>query len=313
MRRPRFGEPRFLAEVSTRTDNACHRLVPSPELNDMVLGVIGRAQEHYNLNIHGFVFMSNHYHMLVTAADADTLASFICFINTNVAKEINRNDGVRGHVWGRRFSGIPFTGEDAAQVSRLRYILAHGVKERLVQRVHEWPGATSLPWLLDGEPLVGTWRDRTAEYFARRRKRWKETEMADFATQYTLRMAPLPCWADLPPSDWRRFVAAMVDEIEAELLAELEGETPPQILGAAAVMARDPWAVPPRSKRSPCPAVHAASAIERRRWHARWRELQASYANAAAQFRDGDYGVEFPMGTFRPDGGFVPWPPVSGA
>jgi hypothetical protein len=37
-------------------------------------------------------------------------------------------------------SAIVVSDEEAAQVGRLRYILAHGVKENLVERVLDWPG-----------------------------------------------------------------------------------------------------------------------------------------------------------------------------
>jgi hypothetical protein len=38
--------------------------------------------------------------------------------------------------------------DDTALVGRLRYVLAHGVKEGLVERSAEWPGLTCLPQLL---------------------------------------------------------------------------------------------------------------------------------------------------------------------
>lgn len=308
MRHLRHGEPNCLVEVTTRTDKSCRRLRPSTEIRDMILGVIGRAQSNRGVAIHAFVFMSNHYHMLVTAADASALASFLCFVNTNIAKELNRRDNLLGSVWGRRFTSIPVTGEDAAQAGRLRYILAHGVKERLVDRVRKWPGASSLPWLLDGTELRGTWRDRTAEFYARRRKNWTEDRLPEFETVYVLRMAPLPCWSHLPTSDWRRLVVDMVADIEAELAGECDVVAPPSTLGLAAVMAADPFRIPTKGPRSPAPLVHAACRSERRRWRAHVRRLRDWHADASMRFRSGETAVEFPPGMFRPGGGFASWP-----
>jgi hypothetical protein len=40
-------------------------------------------------------------------------------------------------------------------VGRLRYLLAHGVKENLVERAVDWPGVNSVRAILEGKPLVG--------------------------------------------------------------------------------------------------------------------------------------------------------------
>ncbi len=58
--------------------------------------------------------------------------------------------------------------------------LSHGVKENLVERVEEWPGVHGVHSLLTGEPMTGIWRDRSAEYFARRRS--KKVEPRQFVT-----------------------------------------------------------------------------------------------------------------------------------
>jgi hypothetical protein len=44
-----------------------------------------------------------------------------------------------------------------------------GAKESLLSSPLEWPGVHALRPLLTGEPVVGTWFDRTQEYAARRR------------------------------------------------------------------------------------------------------------------------------------------------
>jgi hypothetical protein len=59
--------------------------------------------------------------------------------------------------------------EEAAQIERLRYGLAHGCKEDLVERPRDWPGVHAVRALVEGEALEGLWFDRTQEYAARRR------------------------------------------------------------------------------------------------------------------------------------------------
>ncbi|HIE69526.1 MAG TPA: hypothetical protein EYP98_04830, partial [Planctomycetes bacterium] len=110
------------------------------------------------------VFMSNHYHMLATADDAKQLAQFTGHINGNVARELNRLNDSSGRVWQRRFRAVPVDGNERAQLERLKYLISHGVKERIVKRVRDWTGASSVPWMLDGAEVAGNWHHRTAQY-----------------------------------------------------------------------------------------------------------------------------------------------------
>jgi hypothetical protein len=50
-----------LVEVTCRTIQGRLQMRPSPLLNDIILGVLGRAQSRYPLEIVGYVFASNHY------------------------------------------------------------------------------------------------------------------------------------------------------------------------------------------------------------------------------------------------------------
>ncbi len=54
-------------------------------------------------------------------------------------------------------------------MGRLGYILSHGCKENLVARPQDWPGVHCVTALLTGEPIEGTWFDRTREWKARQR------------------------------------------------------------------------------------------------------------------------------------------------
>jgi len=65
MARPlRYLESGDLIEVTTRTLQGLLRLRPSPLLCEIIIGILGRAQALYGLEIHAFVFLSNHYHLL---------------------------------------------------------------------------------------------------------------------------------------------------------------------------------------------------------------------------------------------------------
>jgi hypothetical protein len=74
---------------------------------------------------------------------------------------VSRLTGWTGKIRERRYQAIVVSSEEEAQVVRLKYIFSHGVKELLVAHLREWPGLNSVWQLADGEPLAGTWFDRT--------------------------------------------------------------------------------------------------------------------------------------------------------
>ena len=91
MPRPlRFIPENSLVEITTRTIQGRLLLKPSPELNDLILGVIGKAQHDYEMVLQGFVVASNHAHFYARPSSAQQLARFMQFLNANIAKEVAR-------------------------------------------------------------------------------------------------------------------------------------------------------------------------------------------------------------------------------
>jgi hypothetical protein len=52
-----------------------HLLRPSPPLNEIIVGVLGRAQWLYDVRICAFIFVSSHYHLLLDVDNARQLAN----------------------------------------------------------------------------------------------------------------------------------------------------------------------------------------------------------------------------------------------
>ena len=75
--------------------------------------------------------------MLAFPEDAEHLASFM------LSLEIGRLHDRRDKLWELRDRPIEVSDEEEAQISRRRYLLGAGVKEEVVQRAADWPGATA--------------------------------------------------------------------------------------------------------------------------------------------------------------------------
>ena len=145
-----------LVEVTCRTLHSRFLLRPSPELNEIIVGVLGRAQRLYEVRCCGYVFLSNHYHLLLDVDNARQLARFMAYLNSNLAREAGRLHGWQDKIWSRRYQAILVSGEEGAQIARLKYVLANGCKEDLVERPQDWPGVHTARALIAGEALTGS-------------------------------------------------------------------------------------------------------------------------------------------------------------
>ena len=211
MARPiRNFEPGTTLEITSRTIQSRFLLKPSKLVTLIILGVLGRAAKMYDIQLHAFVFLSNHFHLLLTIPDVDSMALFMGYLKCNISKECGKIYDWKGTLWDRRYTAIPIL-DDAALVERLDYILEQGCKENLVDDPRKWPGASSVNALIDGTTPKGLWFDRSAEHDARRAG--KEFGTYDFAEEVPIELSPIPCWADLSDREYRARVLDTVEEI----------------------------------------------------------------------------------------------------
>jgi REP element-mobilizing transposase RayT len=284
--------------VTSRCFQGRQLLRPSAEVNEVVGGVLARAvqQSAGDVRLHAFTFASNHFHLLVWAQGA-ALAGFMQYLRANLSRKVGRLADWSGGFWERRYSAEPVL-DDAALVGRLRYILAHGVKEGLVEKSAEWPGLTCLPQLLGPARRLFRWFNWT--------KRWSKRGSENvggaqgrFAEQWAepveLEVVPLPCWEGLREEERQLAVRGLVEAVESE--ARARGMP---VLGARAVRAQHPHSRPEHLKRSPRPLGHASSRQALKVLREQYRAFVSAFREAAARWRRGDFSARFPLFSFPP-------------
>ena len=70
-RLPRYIEPNSTLEIVSRTIMGLFLLLPSDQANELIRGVLDYSLAKFpGIRMHAFVFLSNHYHLVLTAADA---------------------------------------------------------------------------------------------------------------------------------------------------------------------------------------------------------------------------------------------------
>jgi hypothetical protein len=288
-------------EVMTRTFQRRFLLRPSPEVVEIILGVLGRAQARYQMTIYSFVFLSDHYHMQVRAKNARQLARFMGYVNSNIAREVGKIVGWEGAFWDGRYTSIVVSDEEAALVERFKYILSNGCKEGLVASPLDWTGANVASALLQGVwTLKGKWFDRTKQYRAS-----ANGKMRVFESEETVQISPLPCWEHLSRDEIQRKVGDIIHEIEEDTSRmHRENDTAP--MGMERVSSLDPHDAPrTESESSPAPLILAATREARQLLRDAYNAFVAQYRQAAERLKAGELNVTFPLGSFPPPRPFV--------
>jgi hypothetical protein len=245
------------------------------------------------VDIVAYVFLSNHYHLLLAIPNAQALAAFMNYFNGNLAREAGRLAKWRERFWSHRYQAIVVSDEPAAQIARLEYILSHGVKEGLVRRPADWPGVHSAQSLLEGKCPQGIWIDRTKAYNSR--ARGEKLSKRDIESTETVSLSPLPCWGHLDAGSYRNRVAELIAVIE-----EAGCRNHP-----ALEITQSPHQRPLRSKRSAAPYFHCASKRVRRELFEAYSWFVAAYRDAGERLKRGDPSPGFPNGSFPPHLPFV--------
>jgi putative transposase len=107
--------------------------------NDLLLflAVLTEACEKYNLLIHGYCLMTNHYHLLIETPDGN-LSIAMRHINGVYTQRSNARNKTVGHIFQGRYKAI-LVDKDEYLLCLCRYIELNPVRAGIVATPAEWP------------------------------------------------------------------------------------------------------------------------------------------------------------------------------
>lgn len=303
-----MSKPHVLYEVTCRCMQQRFLLRPSKRLNALTLGALAMAMQNFpGIRVYVFTFASNHYHIILSAPNHRVLSAFMCHFNTNLAKEAGRLHGWSGPFWGRRYQALEIK-DRAMLLERVAYVLSHGVKEDLVMKCQQWPGANCVKNLLHDEPLFGTWVDRASLYNANRNL--ERCSEKTFERTLEIKLTRLPCFESLTPREHRAEIEEIIKEIHRRA-ARNRRKKNKRVLGAKRVCRQNPLGRPSRVNKRPAPKCHASNLDLWQDHLLGYRKFEQQYRTAYSYWKSG-YGIpEFPSGSFLPGGHYLdePHPP----
>jgi putative transposase len=113
-------------------------LLQSDRFCELLLDVIRDNRRKKRMEVHEFVFMPNHVHLLLTPAPDVPLEKAIQFIKGGFSFRAGRELNFRGEVWQKGFNEHRI--QDAADyANHVEYMRMNPVNAGLVTRANEWP------------------------------------------------------------------------------------------------------------------------------------------------------------------------------
>jgi len=144
---------------------------------------IGEAKEKYRFILHGYVLMTNHYHLLIETPEKN-LSKIMHYINSSYTTYTNVKRKRSGHLFQGRFKAI-VVDKDSYLLELSRYMHLNPVRAKIAARPEDYPNSSYKTYIFaQGEALVT--RSTILEMFSTKeveaRKRYKtfvETALGD--------------------------------------------------------------------------------------------------------------------------------------
>jgi putative transposase len=284
-------------------------LRPDRETTRLLDYAIGHAARRSGVRVIAAVALSNHVHFVIHDPCAN-MPVFMREFCSLVARALNARLGrPAGPVWGPGSYSKVRLQTVGDVVDKVAYLLANPVRAGLVATPAEWPGLITLVDALGG----GVRRAERPTYFFRsegpdgsaapagpgpgdhRPGRWSKVPLPG-VEQYELEVPPGFDRAD----DFRRQVAAALEERLARVRAERARDGKRHYLGRAAILLQDREATPASTEER----FRLNPRLACRDWTRRaqacdgWIQFQQQYRAARLAYAAGDHDVEFPDGTY---------------
>jgi REP element-mobilizing transposase RayT len=277
--------------------------VPYATFTDSIPNIIGsimaRATQMYGVRLFGYVWMGNHAHLLVQAPNRN-FPDFMCYMNGQIAANINRYLGRQNQLWARRYAAGQIL-DEAEELDKLAYVLANPQNAGIASAIDDWPGLSSATFFFTNQEQRFLCFDRTTWH-----NKGRPANIAPFLSTVVLKHDLLPQLQGLSKKAIRRL-------IRKHLKTKVNSSTASQVNAPSSLSVRTqlvlrtviPTDRPEsakrnRRKRSPQPLCHTTIPVLYKIYEEWDGEFRVAYKNASKAYRSGETNVEFPPGSFAP-------------
>ena len=152
-RLPRLTLPDYPHHVIQRGNNRQPIFASSANYEDL-LGLLNENASRFDVTIHGYVLMSNHFHLLATPSSADGLPQMMQAVGRRYVRHFNDTQGRSGTLWEGRYKSTLIQTERYL-LACMVYIDLNPVRAGLVAQARDYPWSSHGHYIgLRSDPLV---------------------------------------------------------------------------------------------------------------------------------------------------------------
>jgi REP element-mobilizing transposase RayT len=200
----RIHDSDFVHFVTNRCEHEMFFMLPKAKINELILFWLAKAKQKKgkDIEIYGFTFLSNHFHMLLKDPRGQ-ISRFMGYFESGLARAINRHIGRKGKFWYREYDDLIVDGEDEFW-DRYSYTVLNAVSSGLVSNVAEWKGVCSYNYFKQQKPVVGKSLNLTKYNDATRHGR--KVDKSKYIETFSFELAIPPQLLDKTEKQQQRFI-----------------------------------------------------------------------------------------------------------
>ena len=278
-RNRKFFINRTVVYISSRIQEGLP-FVATPFMRLLLQSYLAGAQERYPVKIVAFLFMSNHFHLLLVVENPEDVAHFMEYFKRETAIAINRLLGRRQRtVWASGYDS-PIVLDEAKMIETLVYIYTNPQEARLVNTIEDYPQLSTWNEFLSGTSstsLIPTFRRDAVPHLSgpsskKQAKRVYEEILSKSKHSKVLKIEPfawLDCFADTIGMSPETVIERVVKQVRAEE-ARFQKEHGTKVLGAETLICQDirtPYTPKKFGKKMICLADDKFKRIEFLQWY----------------------------------------------
>jgi putative transposase len=143
---PRHIAPGNTYLITRRCSERRFFLRPDPVTTHLFLYALAEAAARFGIRVNAWLPMSNHYHAVVEDPDG-VLPAFLCHFHKMVARSINTRWERRENFWSPDPASVVRLVQPEDVLDKTVYALVNPIAAHLVERLCDWPGASSFDFL----------------------------------------------------------------------------------------------------------------------------------------------------------------------
>ncbi len=135
-RKPLIRTAIFPYHITNRSNNKEHFYVKPDELWSICMEALEKTTKLFKCEIHCFVLMSNHYHLIVSTPE-ENIGDVMRYFQREVARQANKNSSRVNHFFGGRYKWSVI-GSETYFWNAVKYVFRNPVEAGLCHRVEEF-------------------------------------------------------------------------------------------------------------------------------------------------------------------------------